>query len=58
MASAAEPTTTPAACCAPPAAPSLSEAQAQATARRFKALADLHRVRPSHRQPDPGTDTT
>jgi ArsR family transcriptional regulator len=45
MASAAEPTITAAGCCAPLGAPSLSDAQAQATARRFKALADPHRVR-------------
>jgi ArsR family transcriptional regulator, arsenate/arsenite/antimonite-responsive transcriptional repressor len=32
-------------CCAPLGAPSLSEAQVQATARRFKALADPHRIR-------------
>jgi ArsR family transcriptional regulator len=37
--------TTAAACCPPLAAPSLSEAQVQATARRFKALADPHRIR-------------
>jgi ArsR family transcriptional regulator, arsenate/arsenite/antimonite-responsive transcriptional repressor len=34
-----------AACCAPLGTPSLSDDQAQATARRFKALADLHRIR-------------
>jgi ArsR family transcriptional regulator, arsenate/arsenite/antimonite-responsive transcriptional repressor len=34
-----------AACCAPLGAPSLSEEQAAATARRFKALADPHRVK-------------
>ena len=34
-----------AACCAPLGAPSLSDDQAQATARLFKALADPHRVR-------------
>jgi ArsR family transcriptional regulator, arsenate/arsenite/antimonite-responsive transcriptional repressor len=33
------------ACCAPLGAPSLSDAEAQATARLFKALADPHRVR-------------
>jgi ArsR family transcriptional regulator len=36
---------TVAACCAPLGAPSLSEDQAEATARLFKALADPHRVR-------------
>ncbi len=41
----ADPATTAAACCAPLGAPSLSDDQAQATARRFKALADPHRVR-------------
>jgi ArsR family transcriptional regulator len=35
----------PAACCAPLDAPSLSEADAQATAALFKALADPHRVK-------------
>jgi ArsR family transcriptional regulator len=35
----------PAACCAPLGAPSLSDDQAEATARLFKALADPHRVR-------------
>ena len=34
-----------AACCAPLGAPSLSDDQAEATARVFKALADPHRVR-------------
>jgi ArsR family transcriptional regulator, arsenate/arsenite/antimonite-responsive transcriptional repressor len=34
-----------AACCAPLAAPSLSDAEAEATARLFKALADPHRVK-------------
>jgi ArsR family transcriptional regulator len=34
-----------AACCAPLAAPGLSDDQAVATARRFKALADPHRVK-------------
>jgi ArsR family transcriptional regulator, arsenate/arsenite/antimonite-responsive transcriptional repressor len=34
-----------AACCTPLGAPSLSDDQAQATARLFKALADPHRVR-------------
>jgi ArsR family transcriptional regulator, arsenate/arsenite/antimonite-responsive transcriptional repressor len=33
------------ACCAPLGAPSLSDDQAQATARVFKALADPHRVK-------------
>ena len=37
--------TTVAACCAPLGAPSLSDDQAEATARLFKALADPHRVR-------------
>jgi ArsR family transcriptional regulator len=32
-------------CCAPLGAPSLSDTEAQATARLFKALADPHRVR-------------
>jgi ArsR family transcriptional regulator, arsenate/arsenite/antimonite-responsive transcriptional repressor len=44
-ATAADPTTTTAGCCAPLAAPWLSDAQAEATARVFKALADPHRVR-------------
>jgi ArsR family transcriptional regulator len=44
-ATAADPTTTAAACCAPLGAPSLSDDQAEATARVFKALADPHRVR-------------
>jgi ArsR family transcriptional regulator len=35
----------PAACCAPLGAPRLSDDQAEATARLFKALADPHRVR-------------
>src|SRR5215218_6647712 len=35
----------PAACCTPLGAPSLSDDQARATARLFKALADPHRVR-------------
>jgi ArsR family transcriptional regulator, arsenate/arsenite/antimonite-responsive transcriptional repressor len=43
-ATAADPTTT-AACCAPLGAASLSDDQAEATARVFKALADPHRVR-------------
>jgi ArsR family transcriptional regulator, arsenate/arsenite/antimonite-responsive transcriptional repressor len=34
-----------AACCTPLAAPDLSDGQAEATARLFKALADPHRVR-------------
>jgi ArsR family transcriptional regulator len=33
------------ACCAPLAAPTLSDAEAEATSRLFKALADPHRVR-------------
>jgi ArsR family transcriptional regulator len=44
-ASAAGPTTTAAACCVPLGAPSLSDAEAEATARLFKALADPHRVK-------------
>jgi ArsR family transcriptional regulator, arsenate/arsenite/antimonite-responsive transcriptional repressor len=44
-ASAADPTTTAAACCTPLGTPSLSEAEAEATARLFKALADPHRVK-------------
>jgi ArsR family transcriptional regulator len=42
------PTSSPAAgvaCCAPLGAPSLSDAEAEATARLFRALADPHRVR-------------
>ena len=35
----------PVACCTPLGAPSLSDEQAQATARLFKALADPHRVK-------------
>jgi ArsR family transcriptional regulator, arsenate/arsenite/antimonite-responsive transcriptional repressor len=35
----------PAACCTPLGAPSLSDDQAEATARLFKALADPHRVK-------------
>jgi ArsR family transcriptional regulator len=35
----------PVACCTPLAAPSLSDDQAEATARLFKALADPHRVK-------------
>jgi ArsR family transcriptional regulator, arsenate/arsenite/antimonite-responsive transcriptional repressor len=38
-------TTTTAPCCAPLGAPSLSAAEAQATAQLFKALADPHRVK-------------
>jgi ArsR family transcriptional regulator len=49
MTTAATTTTTPptaaAACCTPLATPSLSDDQAQATARVFKALADPHRVK-------------
>jgi ArsR family transcriptional regulator len=43
----ASPADTPAAaeCCAPLGAPSLSDDQAEATARLFKALADPHRVK-------------
>jgi ArsR family transcriptional regulator len=44
-ATAADPTTTAATCCAPLGAPSLTDAEAEATARVFKALADPHRVR-------------
>jgi len=45
-ATAADPTTAiTAACCAPLGAPSLSDDQAEATARLFKALADSHRVK-------------
>jgi ArsR family transcriptional regulator len=45
-ATAADPATaTTAACCAPLGAASLSEDQAEATARLFKALADPHRVK-------------
>jgi ArsR family transcriptional regulator, arsenate/arsenite/antimonite-responsive transcriptional repressor len=39
------PPTAAAACCTPLATPSLSEDQAEATARLFKALADPHRVK-------------
>src|SRR5512133_3204569 len=35
----------PAACCTPLGAPSLSDDEAEATARLFKALADPHRVK-------------
>ena len=38
-------TTDSAVCCAPLGAPSLSDADAEATARLFKALADPHRVK-------------
>jgi ArsR family transcriptional regulator len=44
-ATAAEATAPAAACCAPLGAPSLSDDQAEATARVFKALADPHRVK-------------
>jgi ArsR family transcriptional regulator, arsenate/arsenite/antimonite-responsive transcriptional repressor len=44
-ATAADPTSTTAACCAPLGAASLSDDQATATARVFKALADPHRVK-------------
>jgi ArsR family transcriptional regulator, arsenate/arsenite/antimonite-responsive transcriptional repressor len=37
--------TGPAPCCAPLGSPSLSDAEAAATARRFRALADPHRVK-------------
>jgi ArsR family transcriptional regulator len=40
----ADPVASAAACCAPLGAPSLSDGQAEATARLFKALADRHRV--------------
>jgi ArsR family transcriptional regulator len=45
IATAADSTTAAAACCAPLGASSLSDDQAQATARVFKALADPHRVK-------------
>jgi ArsR family transcriptional regulator len=45
IATAADPATTAAACCAPLGAPSLSNDQAEATAQLFKALADPHRVK-------------
>ena len=45
IATAADPTTTAAACCAPLGAAGLSDDQAQATARLFKALADPNRVK-------------
>jgi ArsR family transcriptional regulator, arsenate/arsenite/antimonite-responsive transcriptional repressor len=41
----ASPSDPVAACCAPLGAPSLSDDQAKATARLFKALADPHRVK-------------
>ena len=41
----ADPTAPAAACCAPLGAPSLSDDQAEGTARLFKALADPHRVK-------------
>ena len=41
----ADPTASAAACCAPLGAPSLSDGQAEATAKVFKALADPHRVK-------------
>jgi ArsR family transcriptional regulator, arsenate/arsenite/antimonite-responsive transcriptional repressor len=41
----ADPDTLVAACCAPLGTPSLSDDQAEATARLFKALADPHRVK-------------
>ena len=44
-ATAADPPPPAAACCAPLGAASLSDAEAAATARLFKALADPHRVR-------------
>jgi ArsR family transcriptional regulator, arsenate/arsenite/antimonite-responsive transcriptional repressor len=44
-ATAADPTTTASVCCTPLGAPSLSDAEAEATARLFKALADPHRVK-------------
>jgi ArsR family transcriptional regulator, arsenate/arsenite/antimonite-responsive transcriptional repressor len=44
-ATAADPGTTAAACCAPLGAASLSNEQAEATAMLFKALADPHRVK-------------
>jgi len=45
MTSAITPPATEAGCCVPLGTPSLSEDQAEATARLFKALADPHRVR-------------
>jgi ArsR family transcriptional regulator, arsenate/arsenite/antimonite-responsive transcriptional repressor len=44
-ATATDPTTTAAACCAPLGAPSLSDLEAETMARLFKALADPHRVK-------------
>ena len=44
-ATAADPTSTSATCCAPLGAPTLSGVEAEATARLFKALADPHRVK-------------
>jgi ArsR family transcriptional regulator len=41
----ADPTATAAACCTPLGAPTLTDAEVEATARLFKALADPHRVR-------------
>ena len=41
----ADPITPAATCCAPLGAPSLSDDQAEGTARLFKALADPHRVK-------------
>ena len=41
----ADPNTLAASCCAPLGAPSLSDAEAEATAGLFKALADPHRVK-------------
>jgi ArsR family transcriptional regulator, arsenate/arsenite/antimonite-responsive transcriptional repressor len=41
----ADSTSTAGACCAPLGAPSLSDADAEATARVFRALADPHRVK-------------
>ena len=45
IATTADPATSPAVCCAPLGAPSLSDDQAEATARLFKALADPARVK-------------
>ena len=44
-AAAADPASTAAVCCASLGGPSLTDAEAEATARLFKALADPHRVR-------------
>jgi ArsR family transcriptional regulator len=41
----ADPTSTAGACCAPLGTPSLSDADAEATAQLFRALADPHRVK-------------